>query len=130
MAYAATIAKVRLTVGNREHLIVTVTETGVTGATDETTLPDLPRIGHVTEVDAVLTAGGGSATTIDTRIGESTTAADVLDNGTPAATIHDTSNGRRYTKTDGKLYLSSRANGTTTGVGNIVTRITIALGHL
>jgi hypothetical protein len=126
MAYSfGTPTKQTVTAGDRVFTVVTVSETGITGASDEWSVSGLPLVGTVTEVDHVLTPGAGTASTSDPRISETTGNADVFDNGTPAASIRDTSN-HRFTVLDGKLYGSARANGS---ADSAVTRITIAHGH-
>jgi hypothetical protein len=129
MAYAAAISgPVVADISGRRHLVYTVTETGITGSSDEWSISDVPVCGRVTEIDAVLTKDTGTVTTIDPRIGETTGGAEVFDNGSAGTSIHDTSD-HRFTATSRTLYGGARANGTLTGTSTVVTRVTVLAGH-
>lgn len=129
MAYASAVVPSIEVVNGRRYRIYTVTETGVTAATDEYQLTDVPVVGRVVGYRAVLTAGvGGTATTIDPELGEVTTGKNLFENGAAAATV------RAFPAvvtcpTGGILYGRSGANGTTAGAGCIVSVIVIAEGH-
>lgn len=126
MAYAAAITPSVVQFGNERFLKIVVVETGVVDNTHQAEVA-VPVLGRVLAHTAVLTAGDGTATTIDPALGESSGAADVLDNGTPAASTRDRTS--RPFACDGTLYLRSRANGTTGTTGNVTTTIFVAYGH-
>lgn len=126
MPYAATVTKSwDGVVAGRRTLVLTISETGVTGSSDEKEITDLPIVGTVTDIECDLAAGAGSATSVDPRIGEAAGGAEVFDNGTPGDPVRDQTN-RRYTSTGRNLYWSARANGT---ADTITTKLTIVEGH-
>ena len=136
MAYAATVELSEIQAGGEAYTVVTVTETGVTGATDETQIDNLPQLGTVTEVHSTLTAGGGTATTVQPRLGEIAGGNSVYAAGSAAAYSHSGTLSKVYSDIDtgskfrsGRLYWSARANGTTTGSGQVVSQIVIKHGH-
>jgi hypothetical protein len=133
MPYASAVTVTPLVHNGRRHWLVTVTETAVALSTNEWTVTletyGPPVAGWVTLHQCVLTAGvGGTGTTIDPRLGRSTGAYDIFDNGTPAASTYQGVN-VRYLLTGGTLYGSSRCDGTTAGAGSIVTKFVIMEGH-
>lgn len=134
MAYAFSVATpTRLQIEGRYHWIVTVTETAVVDANSSWTLNlatyKIPQLGRVTNHQCVLTAGvGGTATTVDPRLGSVAGGVDILDNGTAAASTYQDANAR-YLLVGQTLYGSSRANGTTAGAGSIVTTFVLLEGH-
>ena len=131
MAYAAVVSShTTRRAGGRTFHIVAISETGVTGASNEWTLTGLPFVGTVVEVDVTLTAGNGTATTVDPEIGETTTGTEVFINGAAGASVHNDDDNPFTTITDGTLYGRSGANGTTGTTGSIATRLTIAEGRL
>lgn len=129
MAYVATKTASEIIEEGRRYTIYTVVETGVTLTTHEYTI-DVPRVGTVTHVSSVLTAGNGNATTIDPQIGEATGtgSASVYENGAAAASVRADPDARYYTASQ-TLYCRSVANGTTGTTGNITTTIVVAAGH-
>lgn len=133
MAYAASSTATRYQVGGRYHWLVVVTETGVVDANSAWTVNlatnKIPSLGRVTSHQCVLTAGvGGTATTVDPRLGTVAGGSDILDNGTAAASTYQDANAR-YLLVGQTLYGSSRANGTTAGAGSIVTTFVLLEGH-
>ena len=133
MAYASTATASRFQIEGRYHWLVTVTETGVVDASSSWTLNlatyKIPAFGRVTSHQCVLTAGvGGTATTVDPRLGTVAGGTDILDNGTAAASTYQDVNAR-YLLVGQTLYGSSRANGTTAGAGSIVTTFVLLEGH-
>lgn len=131
MAYAYTIDSQRTRrAGGQTFHIVEITETGVTAATDEYTITGLPFVGTVVEKDVVLTAGDGTATTVDPELGETTTGTEIWVNGAAAASVHDDGSDPFTTVTDGTIYGRSGANGNTGTTGSIATRLTILEGRI
>lgn len=133
MAYASSATTQRRLVAGRNQWIITVTETGVVDAnsawTYDLAAANIPALGWVTSHQCVLTAGvGGTATTVDPRLGSVAGGTDLLDNGTPAASTYQDCN-KRYLLVGQTLYGSSRANGTTAGAGSIVTTFALLEGH-
>jgi hypothetical protein len=130
MAYASTVTAARYQVEGRYHWLVTVTETGVVDANSSWTLNlatyKIPQFGRVTNHQCVLTTGG-TATTVDPRLGSVAGGTDLLDNGTAAVSTYQDCNAR-YLLSGQVLYGSSRANGTTTS-GQIVTTFVLLEGH-
>lgn len=132
MAYAfAVTTPTRVQVQNRYHWLITITETGITGASDEWTINlssyKIPQVGRVTNHQCVLATSGGTASAVDPRLGSVSTGTDLLDNGTAAASTYQDANAR-YLLTAGTLYGSSRANGTVTS-GTITTKLVLLEGH-
>ena len=126
MAYAFTVAEpVTTTYLDQRVKKYVVTETGITGATDEYTL-SVPEIGRVVGITAVGTFTAGTATSIDPRLGETSGGVEVWENGTAAASVRDRTV-RPYVATANALYGRSGANGTIT-TGGVVTTVYIAVG--
>ena len=132
MPYASSATVARSQIEGRYHWLVTVTETGVVDANSAWTLNlatyKIPAFGRVTNHQCVLNNGGGTATTVDPRLGSVAGGSDILDNGTPAASTYQDVNAR-YLLAGQTLYGSSRANGNTTGAGSIVTTFVLLEGH-
>lgn len=126
MAYAAAYSAETLYIGGRRHLALVVTETGVTGNTHEWSHQGV-KVGTLTFHKCVLTAGDGSATTIDPQVGEATGTASVYENGAAAALTRAAPDARYYA---GTVYGKSMANGTTGTTGTIVTTMIFAEGHV
>lgn len=129
MAYAAAVTRTTHRVGGRTYHVVTIVETGGTDDTHVASVGSLPFVGTVVEKDVILTAGDGTATTVDSRLGETSGGVQCWENGAAAATIHDDTSDP-YTSSAGTLYLKSNANGSTGTTGNVTTRLTIAEGRL
>jgi len=126
MAYTFTVADPVLTTHLEQRVKkYVVTESGVTGATDEYTLT-VPEIGRVVGITAVGTFTAGTATSIDPQLGETSGGTEVWQNGTAAAAVRDRTV-RPYVATANTLYGRSGANGTIT-TGSVVTTIYIAVG--
>lgn len=133
MPYASSATAARFLFAGRYHWVVTVTETAVADANSAWTVDlstyGIPTVGKITAHQCVLTAGvGGTATTVDPRLGSVTGGSDLLDNGTPAASTYQNVNAV-YLLTGNTLYGSSRANGSTAGAGSIVTKFVMMEGH-
>lgn len=114
----------------RKHYLLTVTETGVTGNTDEWSVAlasfDLPRVGTVKAVSCVI--GGGAATTVDPQAGMVATGTDVYVNGSAGSPVFyapPASAPAIIWPHAATLYGQSKANNTAT---SIVTKILIAEG--
>lgn len=124
MAYAASVTYSTQYVAGVPHVTVTVVETGVTASTDEYTI-EVGTHGTMHIHICTLTAGDGSATTVDPDLFEiSTTTATqrrVWQNGAAAAATRTTPSDAHYYTVDGKLRGHSGANGTTGTTGNITT---------
>ena len=129
MAYAysaAVTAKAKL--GGRWHYYVTVTETAVTGNTDEWQI-DLDSLG-ITALGTVklvsASFSGGSASLLDPQAGEAAGAVNIYENGSAAAAPRfEPSSGKYAAVVAGIIYGQSKANGTAT---TITTRLTIVEG--
>lgn len=132
MPYASSATVLKRIVAGRIQWVVTVTETGVTSASDAWTFNlatyNIPSLGWVTNHQCVLTNGaGGTATTVDPRLGSVAGGTDLLDNGTPAAATYQDCN-KRYLLVGQILYGSSRVDATI-GAGSIVTTFVLLEGH-
>lgn len=130
MPYASSASTTDLGVtGGRRHYLVTVTETGVTGATDEWSFTlasqQLPRVCVVRSVSCVLTAGGGGATSVDPEAGMVTSGTDVYSNGAAAPTVIFVPAVGQIWPHSATLYGQSNADGT---ADTIVTKLLIAEG--
>ena len=128
MPYAATVTRTRRSARQTRVWTYTVTETGVTLATDEFSI-EAPRHGRVESYRSVLTPGDGTATTVDPELGTATTTKDIYEHGAAAATASNQAVATRYDATVSTLYGRSGANGTTGTTGNIVTTIVISEGY-
>ncbi len=131
MAYAATVTRVRSRINRRAIWTITVVETGVTSATDEYTIDNVPPRGKVIEHRCKLTSGGTgiTATTVDPELGTATTKKEVFENGTAAATCTNMNLTSGYSGTT--LYGRSGAGGGGGNIGstgNITTVMVIAEG--
>ena len=132
MPYASSSSVLKRIVAGRIQRVVTVTETGVTSASDAWTFNlatyNIPSLGWVTKHQCVLTNGaGGTATTVDPRLGSVAGGTDLLDNGTPASATYQDCN-KRYLLVGQILYGSSRVDATI-GAGSIVTTFVLLEGH-
>jgi len=132
MAYASSSSVLKRIVAGRIQWVVTVTETGVTSASDAWTFNlatyNIPSLGWVTNHQCVLTNGaGGTASTVDPRLGSVAGGTDLLDNGTPAVSTYQDCN-KRYLLVGQILYGSSRVDATI-GAGSIVTTFVLLEGH-
>lgn len=131
MAYANSVTKQTYHYGNKVYWILTVTETGVTGSTDEWSYGGMPAIYQVLHVDCILTAGSGNATSVDPQLGDATNSNNIFENTTASASTSE-----NLTAASGvalgasrTIYGRAKANGTTAGVtGKIVTRIGLVEG--
>jgi hypothetical protein len=130
MAYAQTSTVTRRRFGQRDAVIVTITETGVTGSTDDWSVNNLPAIGVLVKVSCNLTAGTGSATTVDPQVGDGNALNNIYENTTAAAFTKEYTGVTAgiFGLVDGTLYGRSKANGTVSGVGTIVTTLWILEG--
>lgn len=121
-------------ISGRYQWVITLTETEVADANSAWTFDlaanNIPALGRVTNHQCVLTAGiGGTATTVDPRLGSAIGGSDILDNGTAAASTYQDVNAR-YLLVGQTLYGSSRANGSTAGAtGKVVTTFVLIEGH-
>lgn len=131
MPYASSATVARSQIEGRYHWLVTVTETGVVDANSAWTLNlatyKIPAFGRVTNHQCVLNNGGGTATTVDPRLGSVAGGTDLLDNGTPASATYQDCN-KRYLLVGQVLYGSSRVDATI-GAGSIVTTFVLLEGH-
>ena len=130
MAYSFSATKANFRLNNRPYVVITITETGVTGATDEWSV-QTHSLGTLHVHKCTLTAGDGSATTIDPTVSEKTGTASVdsvFSNGSAAASARNTPIGAHYYTPTGILYGRSGANGTTGTTGSIVTVLYIEAG--
>ena len=120
MAYAASVTYTPQ--GPDGHVIVTVVETGVTVATHEFSFEVPFPSGSVHLQKVILTAGDGSATTVDPVLYEKTGAGSidkVYENGGAAVAVRNVPANTHYLTLTGKLYGVSNANGTTGTTGYI-----------
>jgi len=127
MAYVATVTtKAQFRAGHMQ-LLVTIVETGVTGASDEWSA-EVPVWGTLHYHKCTITAGDGSGTTVDPIVQEATgtTATDtVFANGAAAAVTRNTPDNAHFYVASGVLYGRSACNGTTGTTGNITTVLII-----
>ena len=128
MAYASTVAYAHDNRVQGRETIVTVTETGGVDASHVVEI-DVPVAATITAIDAVLTPGDGTATTIDTGIGETAVTVGIYDNGSPAASIRSVTS-VRCVAVGNVWHLRSRADGTTGTTGRVVTTIIFTHGHI
>ena len=132
MAYAAAITTTTKYVAGVQYLVLTIVETGVTGATDEWSA-QVGVMGTLHYHKCTLAPGDGSATTVDPIVQEAmgTTSTDtVFANGTAAAVTRNTPDNAHFHVASGVLYVRSAANGTTGTTGNIVTTIVLTSDFL
>lgn len=113
--------------GNREHFLVTVVETGVTGNTDEWSFTlasaGLPRVCRVLAVSCV--GSGGTFTTLANEAGMVAAGSDVYANGATASPVRFKPSNAVIWPDSATLYGQSNANGTAT---TITTKLLIAEG--
>ena len=128
MAYAAPVTRTEARLGGRLYIKLVIVETGVTAAGDEFTLDSLPLRGTIVEHRSVLTAGDGTATTVDPELGAATTTKEIFENGAAAAAPTNLNLSKGFTGPT--LYGRSGANGNTGTTGLITTTITIMEGSL
>lgn len=124
MAYSAAVTYQTSFVAGVRHVVATIVETGVTLSTHEYEV-EVPLGGTMHLHICTLTAGDGSATTVDPDIfevtGTTATARRVWQNGAAAASARSTPTDAHFYTANGKLYCHSTANGTTGTTGNITT---------
>jgi len=128
MAYVSTVTTMTTPLPQGRQTVITVVETGGTTDAHVVNVP-VPLACTITSINAVLTAGNGTATTVDTALGYTNATATIYDNGTPAASILDLTT-RRVTCPANVAYLRSRADGTTGTTGNVTTTIVYTHGHV
>ena len=116
--------------GGQTFHIVLITETGITSVNDEYTITGLPFVGTVVEKDVTLTAGNGTATTVDPALGELAAGSEIWVNGAAAAQVHDDEADPYTAVTPGTIYGRSVCNGNTGTTGSVATRLTIMEGRL
>lgn len=128
MAYSSTVTKTKeWGVGGRKLVAYTIVESGVTGSSNEWTITGAPPFGEVLLTETAFSAGfAGSATTVQPRLGETTTGTEIYSAGAGAASDRSVTT-RRYYLSGGTFYGSSRANGTVTS-GTITTYVVIGEG--
>lgn len=126
MAYEATATVAERQIAGEAYVVVTLVETGVTGATDEKEITGLPSVGTVTYVKSTLAAGGGTATTVDPQLGESANTDNVWACASAAATAREANLDARYHSAGRSLFWQSNANGTADTVTSV---IVIKAGH-
>lgn len=134
MAYAFSVSTpVIREVDDARHCTWTVTETGPIAATDEWTISGVPTPSTLTLLEAELVDGDG-ATTIRPEIGYedgfdlSTLAA--CKQAASAAAYHRVGTDERIPGLDvGQLVGRSMPNTTTGNAGEVVTRVTVRVGH-
>ena len=112
----------------REHYLVTVVETGVTGSTNEWSFTlasaGLPRVAMVKAVE--VTFSGGSATNVDPEAGTYASGANVYSNGSASASpCHFNPTSGIIWPSSATLYGQSNADGTAT---TVTTKLLIAEG--
>jgi hypothetical protein len=132
MAYAAAITTTTKHVAGVQYLVLTIVETGVTGATDEWSA-QVAVMGTLHYHKCKLTPGDGSATTVDPIVQEATgtTSTDtVFANGTAAAVTRNTPDNAHFSVQNGVLFGRSAANGTSGTTGNITTTIVLTSDFL
>ena len=128
MAYVSTVTTQTTPYPQGRQTVVTVVETGTVDASHIVNVP-IPLACTITSISAVLTAGNGTATTVDPALGYTNASAAIFDNGTPAASILEQTT-RRVTCPANLAYLRSRADGTTGTTGNVTTTIVYTAGHV
>ena len=128
MAYVSTVTTKTTPYPQCRQTVVTVVETGGTTSAHIVDVP-VPLACTITSISAVLTAGNGTATTVDPALGYTNASAAIFDNGTAAASILDVTS-RRVTCPANVAYLRSRADGTTGTTGNVTTTIVYTAGHV
>lgn len=127
MAYAAAVVRTSISLSGRQAWVLTITETGVTGATDEWSA-EVPLLGTLRLHTCILTQGNGTGTTIDPIVQEATgtaTVYNVMTNGTAAATTRNNSLVAHYYVANGTIFGRSTCNGSTGTTGNIVTMLVV-----
>ena len=132
MAYAAAITTTTKHAAGVQYLVLTITETGVTGATDEWSA-QVAVMGTLHYHKCKLTPGDGSATTVDPIVQEATgtTSTDtVFANGAAAAVTRNTPDNAHFHVASGVLFGRSAANGTSGTTGNITTTIVLTSDFL
>lgn len=129
MAYAQTSVVTKSLTGSHFHTKVVITETGVTGATDEWSVDNMVMIGTLVKVKSVLTAGAGSATSVDPQVGDEAGLNNIFENTTASASTSQylASTAGVFALSNGTLYGRSKANGT---ADTIVTTIWITEGGI
>lgn len=130
MPYASTITTARREVHGEWYTVVTITETGNTGTSDEAQITGIPAIGTVTKVLTTLTLGSGAtATQVDPQIGERTGTATVYENATAGTAPVSGTLAAVYYAAANVLYWRAKADGTLGTGGQIVSVIVIKDGH-
>lgn len=124
MPYAATATIEHHQINGEGYVYLTISETGVTGATDEKEIVGLPEIGEITYVSSALTAGAGTATTIQPQSGEVAGSSAVWSAAAAGATVREAALAKRFV--GGTLFWQSNANGTADAVTSTVI---IKFGH-
>lgn len=132
MPYAAAVTTTTKHVAGVQYLVLTIVETGVTGATDEWSA-QVAVMGTLHYHKCKLTPGDGSATTVDPIVQEATgtTSTDtVFANGAAAAVTRNTPDNAHFHVVSGVLFGRSAANGTSGTTGNITTTIVLTSDFL
>lgn len=127
MAYNAAVTYAQKVMAGRSYTIATVLETGVVDNTHEFQVEG-PILGSLTFHRAALTAGDGTATTIDPQVGESTGTKAVYENNAAAASSRSAVRSSYYVS-DGILFGKSMANGSTGTTGFITTVLVLEDGN-
>lgn len=126
MAHVATVTRTRQRRSGYVYHFITVVETGVVDGTSEYTIDNLPKRGTIVEHRCVLTAGDGTATTVDPEVGTATTTKEIFENGAAGASTVNVNIAKGFTAN--VLYARSGANGNTGTTGLITTNITLVEG--
>lgn len=126
MAHVATVTRTRKRLSGFRYHFITVVETGVVDATSEYTIDNLPKRGTICEHRCALTAGDGTATTVDPELGIATTTKEIFENAAAAVAPANLNMSRAFTANT--LYGRSGANGNTGTTGSITTVITLVEG--
>jgi hypothetical protein len=129
MAFAATVDVNEVQIGGVPYVIVTITETGNTGTSNEKELTGLPELGEITYVKSTLTIDGGTATQIDPQLGEVTNSDAVWANTTAGTSMREAALAKRYVSSGRSLFWRSQCNGTVGAAGGVVSTIVIKAGH-
>ena len=130
MAYAHSDVKKTWTYGGRKYIQVTVTETGLTGITNEHHIQQLPALFQVLAVTSVLTIGGGSATQVDPQLGDKTGSNDVFENTTPGTSTRELPTAAKSASAGQDLFWRAKCDGTTGVSGGVVSQIWLIEGFL
>lgn len=128
MAYAHADVKTTYRLGGRNYILVTITETGLTGITNEHHITGLPAICQVVSVVSTLTIGGGTATQVDPQLGDKTNSNNVFENTTPSAATREYPSAAISTSATQDLYWRAKCDGTTGVNGGVVSRVVLVEG--